>query len=60
MLSKIWNSFGNWCLELGEKTLATSEENRITLNVEEDQTLVDIFDGVTVPKNVRNLIQQVT
>lgn len=60
MLSKIWNSFGNWCLELGEKTLSTSEDNRIALNAEEEQTLADIFKGQNVHKSVRSLIYQVS
>ncbi len=49
----------NWCLELGEKTLFTSEENKIALADVEEQALAVIFEGRQAPKSVRSLLSQV-
>ena len=62
MIKAKLNSFANWCLELGEKTLATvdADDNKIDLNDEEEQTLVDIFDGRNVEKSIKALLQKVS
>jgi hypothetical protein len=58
-LPKIWHSFASWCLELGEKVLSAADDNRISANADEQQTLSDIFDGRPVDKSVSSLIHQV-
>ena len=46
---------------MGEKTVFSvdSDDNRIKLNEEEEQTLTDIFDGRQAAKSIRNLLQKV-